>query len=178
MKNFILIALLLPMMAACKKKNKSPKKYFSFDANGVHYDYPQGETPGGLFGGPSSSLGAGSMGFGLGYQIYGFSLKNSTAPGRITFNFAEDHIPDRDTIIFNGINNKILIEKFLNIDNNYELKLPLQGRIIFTERSNNLLSGIFEFDVYKMKVVDWHWEATDTILHITNGKFSIIPANQ
>ncbi|HRP88438.1 MAG TPA: hypothetical protein PKX92_00230 [Edaphocola sp.] len=175
MRNFILIALLLPLMATCKKKNKSTKEYFSFDANGVHYDYLQDIKYG--FGTSRRAIYA-VGGSNLGYVIVGSNFKNPTAEGAIIFNFAEDHIPDKDTIIFNGINNKILIEKFLNIDNNYELKLPLQGRIIFTERSNNLLSGIFEFDVYKMKVVDWHWEATDTILHITNGKFSIIPANQ
>lgn len=175
MKKLLLIALLLPGIVACKKKNKSTE-YFSFDADGVHYDYPQDETNGGLFGGPISTLGAGAMSGGLGYQIYAFSLGNPVARGEVNFNFPGNSIPSQDTVYFNGVNNSVSIGKFLNSSNNYELRQPLSGRIIFTERSNNRLTGTFEFDAYKMKVVDMNQVPTDTIIHIANGKFSIIPA--
>lgn len=169
------MALLLSGVAACKKKTKSTE-YFSFDAEGVHYDYPQDETEGGLFGGPVSTLGATLLSGNLGYQIYAFSLENPAAPGVFNFNFLGNSIPSHDTVYFDGVSNSASIGKFLSSSNNYELRYPLSGRIIFTERNSNRLTGTFEFDAYKMKVVDMNQVPTDTIIHITNGKFSIIPA--
>src|SRR5690606_22825243 len=113
----------------------------------------------------------------VGYLIVGSSFKNPTAEGAITFNFPEDHIPTQDTIILDGIQGRVWIEKFIHDGDNYQLRSFMPGKIIFTQRTNELLSGTFEFsaELYRTPVfgqVVW----TDTFLHITNGKFSIIPS--
>ncbi len=164
--SFLAIGLLL----GCKKKEKEPLEYFSFTANGVDYYYPQGETPGG-FAGSSNALGAGSAGYGLGFQIYAFSLENPAIPGEFRFTFFPgDQIPQQDTIILDGVNNMTVVEWFLNQDAFYKLLPPQKGKIIFTERTEEKLSGTFEFEAQQ--------QYNDSILHITNGKFSIIPTLQ
>lgn len=170
----LLPCLVLLSTTACNKKNKTPDEYFSFTANGVHYDYPQ-ETKSGFLG-ESKTLFAGPSSGNLGYFIVGKSFKDPTAEGGVSFNFSSENKPDKDTIILDGFNASVSIGKFLDASNNYELRQPLTGKIIFTERNSNRLTGIFQFNAYKMKVVNANWEPTDTILHITNGKFSIIPA--
>lgn len=73
MKFFAVLLLGIPVFTACKKKGNKPKEYFSFDADGVHYEYPLEVTPVGLFGGGAKTLGAFTGRNGLGYQIYAFS---------------------------------------------------------------------------------------------------------
>ena len=165
-------------LISCKDKKKiepEPKEYFSFDANGVHYDYPQIKGTS-LAVGSWKTLGAGRVSGSLGYIIRGRSEKNPTSPGAIVFNFAESHIPTEDTIILDGVLNIVTIEAFEHYGDNYQLRSSLPGKIIFTERSNQMLSGTFEFsaELYRtptFNVTVW----TDTFLNITNGKFSIIP---
>src|SRR5690606_36167121 len=171
--SFLAIGILL----GCKKKEKEPLEYFSFTANGVDYYYPQDETPGGLFGGPSNTLGAGSAGYGLGFQIYAFSLEDPASPGEFRFTFFPgDQIPQQDTIILNGVNNGTVVQKFLNQEAYYKLLPPQKGKIIFTERTEEKLSGTFEFEATRTTTPVSG--STDSILHVTNGKFSIKPTLQ
>ena|SRR5690625_106487 len=173
--SFLAIRLLL----GCKKKEKEPLEYFSFTANRIDYNYPQGETPGG-FTGSSNALGAGSAGYGLGFQIYAFSLENPATPGEFRFTFFPgDQIPQQDTIILDGLNNRVNLIGFLKHGDNYQHYASLPGKIIFTERTEERLSGIFEFkaELYRYNTLtEPLW--TDTFIHITNGKFSIIPTLQ
>ena len=168
--------LAIGLLLGCKKKEKEPLEYFSFRANGVDYNYPQGQTRGG-FTGSSNALGAGSAGYGLEFQIYAFSLENPVIPGKFRFAFFPgDQIPQQDTIILDGVNNKVNLMGFLKHGNNYQHYASLPGRIIFTERTEERLSGTFEFkaELYRYKTLTkplW----TDTFIHITNGRFSIIP---
>ncbi len=176
-KLHLLIPLALIVVCGCKDKNKptpEPEEYFSFYADGVFYDYPQekesswlGERKT-LIAGPSSSI--------VVYIISARTL-NPIADGSVYFMFAGDHIPTQDTIILNGSSSGVGISKFGSMENNYEVKTPLTGKIVFTERSSSKLTGTFSFDAYKMKVEGMYQVPTDTIIHITNGKFSIIPSN-
>jgi|SRR5690554_6013394 len=177
-KIFFPILLTSILIFSCKKKNQNPEEYFSFYANGVKHEYPQDQTEGGLFGGPSNTLGAGSLSGNLGYQIYAFNLEGWGTPGMITFNFPGSEIPSQDTIILDGISNRVRIENFLNFRDNYELHPPLTGKIIFSERTNEKLSGTFEFEAELYRTISIsNREWTDTILHVTQGKFSIIPSS-
>lgn len=169
------MALLLPGIAACKKKNKSTE-YFSFDANGVHYDYPQDVKEG--FGTSRKALYAAGSSASVGYFIVGSSFKNPAAEGSISFNFSGNQIPNEDTIILDGLNNKVTVGAFLDQEDYYKMRSPMTGKIIFTERTAQRLTGTFEFDVELYRTPSFGnivW--TDTILHVTNGKFSIIPAH-
>ncbi|HRP88793.1 MAG TPA: hypothetical protein PKX92_02015 [Edaphocola sp.] len=171
MKNIILLFLLLPTMMACNKKENN-KEYFYFDANGVHYNYPL-KTKLGLLG-ESKSIWAGASSGSLGYFMGASCWKDPSAPGTITFNFPGNNIPTQDTIILDGVNNRSTIERFLNQEAYYKLVPPQNGRIIFTERTTQRLTGTFQFDV---KLVVTPTQGTvDSVIHITNGKFSIIPA--
>ena len=176
MKSIIILSLGVLFFTACKKKDNKPTEYFSFDANGVHYEYPQIKKQD-LFGG-IQTLSAGPTSATVGYQIYAYSTKNPAAQGAFTFAFSNNEIPERDTIILDGIHNSAGIAKFQNFSYNYEIRTSLSGRIIFTERSSALLKGTFEFNAYKMHTVGLNQEPTDTVIHITNGKFSIIPVQE
>lgn len=169
MKPIIILSLGVLFFTACKKKDNKPTEYFSFDADGVHYEYPQEETKGNLFVEPHNTIGAGPIAGNLGYTIYAHLLKDPVANGAFRFIFAGNNIPIQDTIILDGNINTASIMNFNTQDNNYELAPPLTGKIIFTERSSQRLTGFFEF------------EASQTggqIIHITNGKFSIILAQE
>lgn len=175
-KSKIILSLFISslFLMSCKDKKKiepEPKEYFSFTANGVHYDYPQEKKWG--FSGESQTLWAGASSGSLGYFITAKNPKNDVARGRITFNFAESHIPTEDTIILDGVSNRTTVEWFLNQEAFYKLIPPQTGKIIFTERSNQRLTGFFEFDATLTTTPITG--VVDTILHITNGKFSIIP---
>ncbi|OJV50901.1 MAG: hypothetical protein BGO31_10525 [Bacteroidetes bacterium 43-16] len=176
MKQLIFLSLALPGIVACNKdKKKTPEEYFSFYADGVYYDYPQ-EKGSSLFV-DWKTLSAGASSASVGYQIYAYSRKNPVADGFFSFIFSGNHIPSQDTILLDGVSNVVGIGKFNAMENNYELKQPLSGKIIFTERTSDKLTGIFAFDAYKMRVEGNNWVPTDSIIHITEGKFSIIPSN-
>lgn len=178
MKKIAFLSLVLPAIAACDKdKNNShtPEEYFSFYADGVYYDYPQ--EKGSTIFVDWKTLGAGPTSATVGYQIRAYSRKNPVAEGTVLFSFSGNHIPTQDTVLIDGVSNTVGIGKFNATDKNYELKQPLTGKIIFSERTSSKLMGTFEFDAYKMRVEGNNWVPTDTIIHITNGKFSIIPSS-
>jgi hypothetical protein len=178
MKRLWICVLLLPVLLnSCKDKNKidpDAEEYFSFYADGEYFYYPQEKGLG--FGGTGQTLKAGKSGT-TAYRIYAYSRKNPVATGAVSFGFSENHIPDNDTIMLNGASNTVGISKFKTQNSNYELYPPLTGSIIFTERNSKKLTGTFEFNAYKLKQVGMEWQITDTIIHITQGKFSIIPSN-
>lgn len=66
------------------------------------------------------------------------------------------------------------VYRFLNQETIYQILSHQSGKIIFTERSEEKLSGTFEFEASLTS----HpvYGTADSVLHITNGKFSIIPA--
>ena len=164
MKSIIILSLGVLFFTACKKKDNKPTEYFSFDANGVHYEYPQIKKQD-LFGG-IQTLSAGPTSATVGYQIYAYSTKNPAARGAFTFAFASNALPDKDTFILGIDPCNIHIEAFRDQESYYEGWQ--EGQIVFTERSSDRLTGIFSFSVKK-------GNHSDT-LTITNGKFSIIPA--
>src|SRR5690554_1995340 len=172
--SFLAIGLLL----GCKKKEKEPLEYFSFTANGVDYYYPQ--IKGTAFVGNWKTLGAGSMSGNMGFLIRARSEENPSIPGEFRFTFFPgDQIPQQDTIILDGLNNRVNLIGFLKHGDNYQHYTSLPGKIIFTERTEERLSGIFEFkaELYRYNTLtEPLW--TDTFIHITNGKFSIIPTLQ
>ena len=169
--SFLAIGLLL----GCKKKEKEPLEYFSFTANGVDYNYPQEKRSGFL--GESQALWAGASSGDLGYFISARSFEDPTARGTFRFTlFPGDQIPQQDTFILDGVNNITVVEWFLNQDAYYKLLPPQKGKIIFTERTEEKLSGTFEFEATRTIIPVYG--SADSILHITNGKFSIIPTLQ
>ncbi len=121
--------LAIGLFFGCNKKEQEPLEYFSFTANGVDYNYPQGETPGG-FAGSSNALGAG---YGLGFHLYAFSLENPAIPGEFRFTFFPgDQIPQQDTVILDGSQNWAEVENFINMGNNFSTNSNYTGKIIFT----------------------------------------------
>ena len=166
-KYLIFFAAMLLGITACDKKHKTPEEYFSFDANGVHYEYPQESDIGWL--GETKTLFAGAQSGNLGYTIAGSSWKNPTAPGTITFTFSNTDFPTQDTIILNANGDYASIKWFLEQGTYYYTGNLQVGKVIFSERSNTKLTGVFEFYAKE--------QTTGEILHITNGKFSIIPSN-
>ncbi len=162
---------------SCKKKNQNPEEYFIFYANGVKYEYPQ-EKGHSLAVGAWKTLGAGPTFSSLGYILRARNRQNPTAEGAFYFYFPGNEIPSQDTIILDGVSNKVRIENFLNFRDNYELHPPLTGKIIFSERTNGRLSGTFEFEAELYRTISIsNREWTDSILHITQGRFSIIPSS-
>lgn len=169
MKKFKILTagfLALNLLLGCEKKENNPKEYFSFTANGVDYHYPQ--VKGTSFVGKWQTLGAGKVSGNLGYMIRGYSVKDETAPGRIEFLLFEDGLPNQDTVILDGNMADAKLMDFLTQGNRYFTNSLYNGHIIFHERSDNLLKGEFEFKAQQ--------QYDSTIIHITNGKFSIIPS--
>jgi len=173
--SFLAIGILL----GCKKKEKEPLEYFSFTANGVDYYYPQDVLKG--FGTSRRAIFAVSS-HNTGFFIEASSFENRAAQGTFRFTFFPgDQIPQQDTIILGQNSNMVEIQDFIESGAYYKMHPPLTGKIIFTERSEEKLSGTFEFEAelyrthpdYLTQII---W--TDTFIHITNGKFSIKPTLQ
>src|SRR5690554_1574007 len=168
--SFLAIGLLL----GCKKKEKEPLEYFSFTVNGVDYYYPQ-DVSQGLWNSRKALFAVQSHN--TGFFIEASSFENFGIPGTFRFTFFPgDQIPQQDTIILNGVNNGTVVQKFLNQEAYYKLLPPQKGKIIFTERTEEKLSGTFEFEATRTTTPVSG--STDSILHVTNGKFSIKPTLQ
>ena len=169
-KSILIAGACILFLGACvKDKNATPKphsdEYFSFDANGVHYNYPQ-EKGSSLFTGDWCTLSAGPVSASVGYQIYASSLKDPVAEGIFLFSFNSNNLPIQDTIILDGTYNRVSITDINVEGNSFELAAPCSGSLIFTQKSNTRIEGKFEFDAQ---------QAGGSVIHITNGKFSIIP---
>lgn len=169
-KHLLLPIFLLGLFSACRddtpKPEPEPDEYFSFYADGVYYNYPQVKKLG--FDEKAQTLEAKFISATVGYQITGMLKDNPRGRIKMTI-FPMGHIPDQDTVELNHA----VIYDFLNFSHNYKIAPPLRGKIIFTERTYMRLTGTFEFQAYKY--VSTTGELTDTIITITDGKFSIIP---
>ena len=182
MKYLWICVLLLPVLLnSCKDKNKidpDAEEYFSFYADGEYFYYPQ-EKGSSLGVRKWQTLSAGKEGT-TGYGIFAYSTKDPSARGGGSINFSGNHIPEYDTAILDGNTATTEINDLLMEGNSYTLEYPLTGKIIFTQRNQQKLTGTFEFEAYKYhpdSVGVGHIILTDTIIHITQGKFSIIPSN-
>jgi hypothetical protein len=186
MKRLWICILHLPVLLnSCKDKNKidpDAEEYFSFYADGEYFYYPQ-EKGSSIGVGNWKTLSAGKSGT-TAYIIYAYNSRyhsntNPTNPGAFLFEFSSNHMPEQDTIIIDGNTTRASIQRLGNQDNYYSLVYPLTGKIIFTQRNKEKLVGIFEFDAYKYitDTVGLGVIYTDTIIHITQGKFSIIPSH-
>jgi len=180
-KNYMYIcALLLPVwLSSCKDRfPPDAEEFFSFYADGEFSYYPQEE--GSSFGGTWQTLKAGKSGA-TDYAIYAYNNRyyshtNPTTLGAFSFRFNVNYIPEQDTVIIDGNAVTVDIYDLLMAGNSYTLEYPLTGKIIFTQRNQEKLAGTFEFDAYKLKQEDGEWQITDTVLHITKGRFAIIPS--
>ncbi len=154
---------------ACRNKSIEPEEYFSFYADGEYFNIPQESRW--SFGGEVKSLKA----YKVGLTSYSIRATVKDFPHTsVSLEFSGGHIPDEDTVIIYSAG----ISHLKKDENNYEILPPLTGRVIFTERSSSKLTGAFEFEAYKYNYdSDDHVIYTDTIIKITNGKFSIIPTN-
>lgn len=170
MKKLLLFILTIPLLlVSCIKKEPPSTEYFSFYANGKEYNYPQGKSKGSLFVGSSDAIAAWFHDDNLVVAtIYAFSLEDPVTYGEFRFWLSEKNLPSQDTIILGAKENFVTINKFLYDGANYRTRYPQSGKMIFTERTSKRLTGIFEFDA-----VNIHDDTT--VIHITNGKFSIIP---
>ena len=170
----IITLALLTLLAACGTKTSTPdpepEEYFSFYADGEFFNYRQQFITGLIGDTDNKAIEAERMGT-TGYRI---SASDHDAPGYarggVQLFFSGAHIPESDTVIIHS--GEIL--DFKSFFNNYVIKPPLFGTIIFTERTTSKLTGTFEFEAYKSLGGGVY---SDTILHITGGKFSIIPSN-
>lgn len=167
MKTYSLFLLLL--LAACHKNETSPatepKEYFNCYINGKYWTYKQptfsNHDPlrawyeASLI--PHFALGGDNV-VDFPQTGIGFDLDNINFPNKDTFylssypggNMAHIDNPDTDGNL----------HEFRTND-------TLTGVLIFTKREANLIQGTFYFDAYN--------ETLNRTVHITNGKFSIIP---
>lgn len=141
-----------------------PDEYFSFYADDEYINYPQVKGLG--FTGEGQTLEAHKIG-GTEYVISG-RLKDAP-DGLMSLYFPGGHIPDQDTFVLTEAS----IYDFRSSSNNFRIESPLTGKVIFTERSGSRLTGTFEFQAFKYHPETG--ELSDTIISITEGKFSIIP---
>ena len=168
MKKVIIGSLMaISVLLGCKKKEKEPVEFFSFTANGVDYFYPQ--IKGTAFVGDWKTLAARLLPGDMGYMITGRSKEEPSAPGQIVFLFPGDGMPIEDTIILNGLNGLVKIEDFLFMGNSFSTNTDYNGRIIFHQKDKSFLKGEFEFKAQN--------QYNNSIIHITNGQFSIIPSH-
>ena len=124
------------------------------------------------------TLNAGIASGNLGYIIGANSREEPSAPGQFIFFLNENQVLTDDTIILDGLKNKVIVKNFLSSEDNHLQHSELPGQIVFTEKSAEKIAGFFEFDaeLYRTpSLLETIW--TDTILHITNGQFSIIPSH-
>ena len=168
MKKVIIGSLMtIIVLLGCKKKEKDPVEFFSFTADGVDYFYPQ--IKGTSFVGDWSTLGAGVAAGNLGYIIGAHSEVKPSARGRFLFYLNENLMLTEDTIILYGNNGWVEIRDFLFKGNSYSSNDTYNGRIIFHQKNKEFLKGEFEFKAQQ--------QYNGSIIHITNGKFSIIPSH-
>jgi|GEM_PF-1401792 len=166
MKTFLL-ALALVFGSSCRKTSgTSPKEYFSCIINGVYFTYKQDPTSNhdALIARPGQiTLPA--------YQIAGDNVVDFPYTG-INFWLINKSFPDKDTVILstyedgayatiNYPQDSTMVAVDFSTDSNHT------GRIIFTKRSPSELEGTFSFDAQRA--------GSSTVLHITEGKFSIKP---
>lgn len=91
---------------------------------------------------------------------------------RYDYSLETQGIPDRDTFILDAINNTVGVYHFFASNNNsYSIKPPYIGKIVFTERSSEVLRGTFHLQAVKYTNDTLNY---DDILTITNGEFYII----
>lgn len=175
MKKLLITAAALCLLAACQDKTQpepEPEEYFSFYADGQYNNYPQKKGLG--FGGTGQTLKAIRGSATTGYRISAWDY-NSNAQGGISITFSGSNMPDKDTIILTSVG----INDFKQSSGgDYILRPPLTGKVIFSERSNTKLTGTFEFQAFRIGYDENGSNyLTDTIITITDGKFSIIPTN-
>lgn len=168
MKKVIIGSLMaISVLLGCKKKEKEPVEFFSFTANGVDYFYPQ--IKGTAFVGDWKTLGAGVASGNLGYIIRVRSEEEPSAPGQFIFFLNENLMLTEDTIVLYGNNGWVEIKHLFEMDNNFSTNATYNGRIIFHQKDKTFLKGKFEFKAQN--------QYNDSIIHITNGQFSIIPSH-
>lgn len=170
MKYLLLVLCCLGLLSniGCKKKIIAPEEeFFSFDANGKHYNYPQVKRNG--FAGSSKTIEAFKPSGSLGYQLSAHWLDGGVKRGEFDFRLGGSGIPNQDTI---NLSTVYIYDFFRSYGNSYELSPPYTGRMIFTERSSTALRGTFELQAVKYTTDSLSF---DTVLTITNGSFYIIP---
>ena len=169
MRNILLAFACLGILSAigCKKKDHTPEEYFSFDANGVHYHYPQIKSTGFL--GQSRTISALQVSGSFGYKIATCWLDGNVERGKFDFRLGGVGLPDKDTIELYTV---YIYAFFSSSFNTYKLSPPYTGRMIFTERSSTALRGTFELQAVKSTTDTLGY---DSVLTITNGSFYIIP---
>jgi len=166
MKHLWICTLLLPVLLSSCKDRFPPEaeEYFSFYADGEFFYYPQERGLG--FGGTGQTLKAKKSGT-TAYRIYAYSRKDPVATGAVSFEFSENHIPDKDTIFLDGSSNTVSVLDLKTEGNSFVLAPPLMGKITFYQRNMDKLTGTFEFQAS---------QSTGKVLTVTEGKFSIIPS--
>ncbi len=165
-----LVCLGILSSTGCKKNTPEPvieEEYFSFDANGKHYHYPQVKNNGFL--GQSRTIAALKVSGSFGYKIAACWLDGNVERGRLEFRFGGFGIPDKDTVELSTV---YIYGFFRFHENTYKLTSPYTGRMIFTERSATALRGTFELQAAKTTSDTLGY---DSVLTITNGSFYIIP---
>ena len=143
---------------SCKDKKKIEPELEEY------FNYPQIKGLG--FGGTGQTLEAYGAGT-AGYIITGYSRDNPIARGYVTIYIFGGQIPNQDTVFLNDIEGYASLKDYKHSGNNYFTNIIENGRIIFTKRTNQKLEGIFEFTARQ--------QYDSTLIHITNGKFAIIP---
>lgn len=165
MKSYYLFLILL--LAACHKNEPAtePKEYFNCYIDGKYWTYAQGSFTN------HDALRARVNAITLpGFEI---TADNVTIFPQTIINiwFIQESFPTKDTVELTTYNDGYYAE-ISNPDtagnlHKFRTNDTLSGVLIFTKREPNLIQGTFYFDAYN--------ETLNRTVHITNGKFSIIP---
>lgn len=165
MKIYYIFLILL--LAACYKNEPAPepKEYFNCYIDGKYWTYKQGSFTN------HDALRARVNAITLpGFEITADDV--TTFPQtQINIWFIQENFPTKDTVELTTYNDGYYAE-ILGPDTTgaligFETDDTHTGHLIFTKREPNLIQGTFYFDAYSA--------AQNRTVHITNGKFSIIP---
>lgn len=165
MKSYYLFLILL--LAACHKNEPAtePKEYFNCYIDGKYWTYAQGSFTN------HDALRARVNAITLpGFEITADNVTNFPTT-IINIWFIEETFPTKDTVMLttysDGYYAEIISPDTAGSGNSFETDNTYTGQLIFTKREPNLIQGTFYFDAYSA--------AQNRTVHITNGKFSIIP---
>jgi hypothetical protein len=176
MKNYLLLALILTLGGFSCKKSKASTEYFSFDVNGEQTNYVQKQRKVNLGSGPytiNALKASAKAGIANVYCITGLDVdKFPGNEGNLTIWLPIDQLAENKEFVFDGVTAKAYLINYKNFayDTPGLYGPQHNGKVTITKFTNERIEGTFDF--YLKSAVG------TTVSHITNGKFSIIPADE
>jgi hypothetical protein len=160
----VLILVLFTCMTCCKKQPKTepePEEYFNCYIDGEYFTYTKEYS---WVTNKALKCRLNHQGW---FEIMGFDAQNAEQNG-IGFFIVGGGLPTKDTLDLKAYQRAELYYRKLGTpSSSANTNDSIGGQLIFTTRTTSLVKGIFNFDVLNPN--------NNQIVHITNGKFKVIP---